>query len=261
MSSKQIVDGASQVTFRDGLTDAQKGLARTSAAALVENAKRSSADQSDTGGVKQNKVSGLQEYSPEGEGAVTPFVLAVPAPFDFGWAWHVGQAPHRVITDQNTGKLVLQARLGESGATHSHVHAGFGIFLRTDRPVRKRGASGKRALIRWQTQTSGPGTHALSEGGIEFTVLENGVFRGVEVHSKLWRKRVSIDEEAGFDGQMTEYWDPRVLDFSMEPGRDYTFNVGFWITCDRSFGTLGFGAAQCQGWMEGAVENIVIVDA
>lgn len=257
MSSSEELDSATTVSFRDGLTDAEKDMARKSVTAMLQNAKQSLAGQrANLGG----RVSGLDDYDADDRVEISPFVLAMPPPFDFGWAWNHGQGPDRVITDQDTGRLILHARLGASGSNYTHVHAGFGIFLRTDSPARKRGASGRRALIRWQTQTSGPGTHALSEGSMEFTVLENGVFRGVEARSKLWRKRVSIDEEDDFVGQMTQYRDPRVLDFSMEPGRDYTFNVGFWITCDRSSGTLGLGAAQCQGAMDGAVEGISIVD-
>ncbi len=256
MSNSEALDSTTTVSFRDGLTRAEKDIARTSVRAMLENAKRTFAEPPTTGSA--GPVSGLEEY--EADDTISPYVLAMPPPFDFGWAWNHGQGPHRVITDHDTGRLILHARLGASGGNYTHVHAGFGIFLRTDRPARKQGAAGRRALIRWQTQTSGPGTHAMSEGGMEFTVLENGVFRGVEARSKLWRKRVSIDEEESYVGQMTQYRDPRVLEFSMEPGRDYTFNVGFWITCDRSSGTLGLGAAQCQGAMDGAVEGISIID-
>ncbi len=257
MSNEVDVEhGTLEVFFRDGLTAREQELARASAIAIATNAARSATMQEGSGAPEDAPatLSGLTKY----DTAIQPaeFVLAVPPPFDFGWAWHDGQEPKQVITDQNTGRLVLYGQLNGGDATYSQVHAGFGIFLRTDRSVRPSGAAKKRAAVRWDTQAAGAYTHATSEGGIEYTVLENGVFHGVEARSKLWRKRVSIDEEEGFTGPMTYYWDPRTLDFTMEPGRDYTFNVGFWITCDRSFGA--FGAALCQGLLDGAVEAISV---
>ena len=183
-------------------------------------------------------------------------VLARPPPFDFGWNWHQGAPPHRIIVNNDTGHVRLYAR--STGSTgHSNLHAGFGIILRTDRPVTATGWSSRRMGFQWQVGAVGISAFALSEGGMEFTALENGRLIA-SASSKLWRKRVSgpSTEEAQSGANPFDVGDPRSLSFTMRPGFEYTFNVGVWVFVDRSTGVGG--DALCQGLIEGTVANIAI---
>ena len=49
--------------------------------------------------------------------------------------------------------------------------------------------------------------------------------------------------------------DPESLFFTMQPGREYTFNVGLWVFSDRS---TGIGAAGAQSLIQGTVTTIWI---
>lgn len=63
----------------------------------------------------------------------------------------------------------------------------------------------------------------------------------------------SPDESASEgDGPFTVS-EPRELKFTMKPGREYTFNVGIWVSTDYS---AGVGAAGVQALMEGDVHTV-----
>lgn len=185
-------------------------------------------------------------------------VLSVVPPFDFAWNWHDGGAPFQMNADKDTGRIWLHAR-SEGDVRFTSVHAGFGLILRTDRPVTAEGASLRKMSFKWQTQAGGVNSFALSEGGMEFTALENGQLIA-SASDKLFRKRVSggvFDAEEASDEVATfDVWKPLALNFQMNPGREYTFNVGIWITADRSNG-LG-GSSACQGLLDGNINAISI---
>ena len=110
------------------------------------------------------------------------------------------------------------------------AHAGFGLFLTTDHEVAAVGRSFKTVFYKYIGRAVGIGANATTEGGIEFTALEDGQLIASTSH-KLWRSRVSTtfgdwDEEAsGQEGPYAEF-EPRELAFTMRPGHGYTFNVG-----------------------------------
>ena len=53
-----------------------------------------------------------------------------------------------------------------------------------------------------------------------------------------------------------DVWKPLTLSFQMNPGNEYTFNVGLWLIADRSNG-VGGGSA-CQGMIDGNISAISI---
>ena len=76
------------------------------------------------------------------------------------------------------------------------------------------------------------------------------------VSVKLWRRRVSAnpDEEAhGETGPLLVGFPGAGLTFRMNPGHQYTFNVGMWVFTDRS---PGVGAAAAQSVIQGTTTSI-----
>ena len=185
-------------------------------------------------------------------------------PYHFSWSWHDqnGHAPHNQILINNTGEVGLDARSGSvDGGVSGLVaaHAGFGLVLRTDRTVT---ASGWSILdpgrFSYNMATVGIGSNATSEGGVEVTALENGRLIG-SAGFRWWRRRISAGESAsdregpytvGLPGD-----EAKELIFTMQPGREYTFNAGIWVFSDRS---PGIEAAAVQSLAQGTVTKIWI---
>jgi hypothetical protein len=179
-------------------------------------------------------------------------------PYDFGWSWHhqAGSAPVGSYF-RSDGAVGLDARSGSiAGGAGGFVdaHVGFGLSLRTDHQVNVTGRSLRRMRHSYTVGCTGVGGSATSEGGMEFTAMENGQFL-TAASAKLWRKRVSGLESAAHGEGPYAIYEPSELAFTMRPGRQYTFNVGIWAFADRS---PGAGIAWAQSLIEGDVLALTI---
>ncbi|MET7620339.1 hypothetical protein [Streptomyces sp. NPDC005408] len=178
-------------------------------------------------------------------------------PYDFSWAWHDGNgnAPFSILIDRPSGNLGLDARSGAlpGGASgFVNAHAGFGVFLRSDTP----GQRFPHAVLnpgRWSNvlKTVGIGSNATSEGGFELTVFEDGRLLAA-ASRKLWRTRIGAGESAS-GGEGWHLITGPELEFTIQPGRGYTFNAGVWVFSDRS---TGIGAAAVQSLLQGIVTRM-----
>lgn len=276
-----------EISFREGLTAEQVQTARRSVAALVARAEQASearvarAQLAQTLGAPLTRLIGADPEAAQALEALrylptddSELVADPPAfasgesltiekasildsvdikspPYDFGWRWHhqAGGAPIGSFTNAD-GHAGLDARSGSiaSGAsTFVDAHAGYGLVLRTPQQVNVTGHSLRKIWHSYVVGCNGVGGNATSEGGIEFTAMENGQFLTSASH-KVWRRRVSGLESDRFrsDGFYPMY-DPSELAFTMRPGREYTFNVGIWAFSDRS---PGAGVAWAQSRIE-----------
>jgi hypothetical protein len=183
--------------------------------------------------------------------------LATYPPYDFRWAWHDtnGHAPYNTMLVDATARAGLDARSGllDGGASgFVAAHAGFGVVLRTDHPAtRTGGAVVNQARFSFVMRAVGVGSNATTEGGLELTALEDGRLIA-STSDRLWRKKISAGESASGGPGSTEYR-PSALRFAMQPGRQYTFNVGIWVFTDRS---TGVGGAAVQALFEGNVSSL-----
>jgi hypothetical protein len=194
-----------------------------------------------------------------------PRVLARVPPYDFTWHWFnpLGGPSFNPRLNNETGYLALEGRSGTAGGGSGFVdaHSGFGLILRTDRPVTAVGRSSRRMRFSFGVRAIGVGSNATTEGGMEFTALEDGNLVA-SASARLWRRRVSAGLSSGFDEEahggagVFEVSEPSALVFAMQPGREYTFNVGAWVFTDRSPGA-GDAAATCL--IEGHVLALTIV--
>jgi hypothetical protein len=185
-------------------------------------------------------------------------------PYDFTWSWfnQQGSRPFNQMLINATGRVGLQARSGAvpGGASgFVEAHAGFGLLLNTDHPVTVTGRSLRRMQHSYEVRAVGVGGNATSEGGMEFTALEDGTLVASASH-KLWRERVSaslgdLDESGSGAGGPFAVTEPSELVFTMTPGREYTFNVGIWVFSDRS---TGVGAAAADSLLQGNVLALTI---
>jgi hypothetical protein len=123
------------------------------------------------------------------------------------------------------------------------AHAGYGLFLTTDRTVTAIGRSFKKVQYEYSVNAVGAAS-ALVEGGMEFTALEDGNLIA-SASGKIWRKRVcgppaedAFEQEGPF-----AVFEPNELAFTMRPGRGYTFNVGAWVFSDTDV-DVGFASAR-----------------
>ncbi|MBM7440941.1 hypothetical protein [Streptomyces sp. HB132] len=178
-------------------------------------------------------------------------------PYDFSWAWHDGNGhpPFSRILDRSTGDVGLDARSGlvAGGASgFVNAHAGFGVFLRSDTP----GQRFPHAVLNpgrfsHVMKAVGVGSNATSEGGFELTVFEDGRLLAA-VGRKLWRARISAGESSS-GGQGPFLITGPELQFTLQPGRGYTFNAGIWVYSDRS---TGIGGAAVQSLLQGVVTRM-----
>jgi len=186
-------------------------------------------------------------------------LLAMVPPYDFTWSWfnQQGGRPFDVYLVNQSGQVGFDARSGEApgGADgFVEVHAGFGVILRTERPVTAIGYSERRMRFSFVVEAVGIGANATSEGGMEFTALEDGrLLRSAT--AKRWRQRVSSGEDAHHREEWFVVTEPNKLEFTMQPGHEYTFNVGIWGFTDRSRGLGGKG--QAQSVIQAEVLNLV----
>lgn len=195
-------------------------------------------------------------YFPPHERANVRSVGFVP-PYDFSWSWHdaAGFPPNSRILNRSTGEVGLDARSGSAPGGASGLvaaHAGFGVILPSTNPGQKfPHAVLNPGRFSYTMKTVGVGCNATSEGGFDLTVFEDGRFL-VGANAQLWRERISAGEERrGGDG-------PRPmtgpeLQFTMVPGRTYSFNAGIWVVTDRS---TGIGAAAAQSLLQGTVTRM-----
>lgn len=193
--------------------------------------------------------------SPEGVPSIRS--LGFVPPYDFSWSWHDGNGhpPFNRILDRPRGEVGLDARSGSvpGGASgFVNAHAGFGVFLRS-------GSTGQRfphavlnpGRFSYAMRSVGIGGNATSEGGFEITVFEDGRLLAA-ASRKLWRKRISGNESAS-DAQGPQVFTGPELQFTIHPGREYTFNAGIWVFTDRS---TGVGAAAVQSLLQGTVTRM-----
>jgi hypothetical protein len=176
------------------------------------------------------------------------------APYDFTWSWHNENAnpPHNQVFQRSTGRVALDARSGAvaggaSGAVEAH--AGYGVVLTTDHPMPVVGRALRRARYSVGIEAVGVGSNATATIGMELTALEDGKLIAI-ASDTIWRKRVSGSLFSPYEKETDQqgpamFIEPRELAFFMQPGREYTFNVGIWVRTDRSFG-IGAGAAYAQ---------------
>jgi hypothetical protein len=173
-------------------------------------------------------------------------------PFHYAWSWHdqFGSPPFELVQDRPLGFVRLDARSGlvDGGASgFVNAHAGFGVGLSTDRPMRA-GAwaflQDVLSIYKMRT-TPGLGTNATTEGGVEVTALRNGTELVASFGNKLFRRRISqsesADERVGPSNWPVPYPTPSELSFQMPAGQTFTFNVGAWVFTDRSPGVGGAG--------------------
>jgi hypothetical protein len=206
----------------------------------------------------------LDEPTPLHSGLGGILALRQP-PYDFTWWWHnqAGSPPFERVVNHDTGMYRLDARTGNTpGGASKFVdaHAGFGLVFRPAEVTTlmvARGNSRRTLGYAYDTGALGIEAYALAEGGMEFTALENG--RLVASDSvKLWRSRVSVDEEAHFDsGPTVRQFRPPELRFTMQPGREYTFNVGVWVKTEKSAGPF-FGAGAAHTVTNGIVQTMTV---
>jgi hypothetical protein len=177
-------------------------------------------------------------------------------PFDFGWSWFDGGGgpPFSQMLNRETGRIGIDARSGavEGGVSgFVNAHAGFGVALTTDHTVRAVGRCARRTHYSYHVRAVGVGSNMTAEGGTELTVLEDGALIAAATE-KVFRKRVSAslfspDESDDSDSGGFGVGEAMQVNFTMQPGRIYTFNIGGWAFCDRA---TGVGAAGGQALVE-----------
>src|SRR5687768_8777689 len=149
--------------------------------------------------------------------AIRPIDVRVP-PYDFQWSWHLpdGFPPADQLLDKNTGRVGLSAASGPGGVSgFINAHAGFGLSLFADRDVTAIGRSLRIMHYGYSLNAIGVDSSATSEGGLEFTALEDGTLINI-VSEKLWRKRVSsTDENTFFEAGPHAVFEPQELAFEM----------------------------------------------
>ncbi|MFD5747018.1 hypothetical protein [Streptomyces sp. NPDC127033] len=168
-------------------------------------------------------------------------------PYDFSWSWHRqdGSPPFRQAINRPAGRVDVDARSGSLmvGGAPKFVdaHAGFGLFFRPPANGVLVGDSLRRLAFGFVVAAYGIGSWAVSEGGTEHTILEDGQLKQFASH-KLWRKRLSVNEFERFvSPTITDT--PMPISFPVKAGHDYTFNVGFWVRTDNR-SAIGRSCAQ-----------------
>lgn len=151
-------------------------------------------------------------------------------PFHFAWHWHSGTPdPEQLpVLDRPNGSIDVAHNTGTNGDRQVSHHAGFGISLNTDHPKNVTGRSLRRTTYSYGVGAGFPNGSATAEGGMEMTVVENGtLIRFAE--DKIFRKRVSVNENDGVELDGFVVGDPIEVSWTMLPGSRYEFNVGAWV--------------------------------
>ncbi|MEU1409679.1 hypothetical protein ABZ471_47075 [Streptomyces sp. NPDC005728] len=173
-------------------------------------------------------------------------------PYPFDWKWHQlnGSAPYDTFLNRSRGAVGIEARCGPlvpgSGGKFVNAHAGFGVFVRPT--VSGILTCDSLRLMTWGyfVGALGIGSNATVEGGVEHTIMEDGVFRAGGSH-KLFRKRVSVDEVSSGHSQGVIADSPMPVSFPVLAGHGYTFNVGAWVYADNTAGVGTSGAVAVIG--------------
>lgn len=173
---------------------------------------------------------------------VNNFIFRV-APFDYDWNWQVPtDATVLLKPDGSPGRALLRTEASpRTGHTLVEAHAGVGIALRTTWPAKATMRCLRRIQVIYNVAGSAD-AWALTEGGIELTILRDGVLVNAAQH-KVFRARASagdsMSDSFGFYGEP----EPRELSCHMDAGPIYTFNAGIWIRVERHKTVLGDGGA------------------
>lgn len=174
-------------------------------------------------------------------------------PFDFSWKWfhEGGSPPVAQELDPPSGTLHMKGQCGVltpagAGGRFVEGHAGYGLFFRPDRDGVLVGQSSRRFLkfaysLGAQSPPFSPvPPWALTEGGTEFTVLEDGQWKA-GFGRQRWRKRVSVNEQDQFESNL--FGDgPARVEHPVRAGAGYTFNVGIWFLVDNASNVGASGA-------------------
>jgi hypothetical protein len=164
-----------------------------------------------------------------------------PIPYHFDWRWFDsggGGFPHTSV-DRNNGVVNIDVRASAiDGSTGIRAHAGFGVILNTDREVAAIGRALRQTHDKFGVAGGPGGGHAISEGGAELTVFENGNFV-TSATEKRWRKRVSNGELDSFDSGGFGTGAPIEVVWPMRRGFEYTLNVGVWVYAEYDDGLFG----------------------
>jgi hypothetical protein len=165
------------------------------------------------------------------------------APWDFQWQWFDGRAPTVSNVDRPNGRIQIQTAAGGSD-NRSDAHGGFGVALSSASVQAASGRSLRSTDFSYNVGAGVAGGTATAEGGMEMTVIENGAVLS-SAQDKVFRKRVSNgeDDSVGPDGFATG--GGIQVDWVMQPGHTYTFNVGGWVFCEShdGIGFSGFSTA------------------
>lgn len=157
-------------------------------------------------------------------------------PWHFQWQWHNGQPPVASSQDRTNGQIQM-ATFADQNHNWSDAHGGFGVALTTDRVQAAAGRALRRTDHTYLVQAGALGGSATVEGGVEITALEDGRLLTF-ARDKRFRQRLTNGEEdfLGFGGWSTG--EGIEVDWIMQPGRIYTFNIGCWVFCE-ALGGLG----------------------
>ncbi len=206
--------------------------------------------------LRDDDVVDLDGTVPRNRDGVSVYSFAVGPPYDFAWSFHEsgGHAPHNQILNRDNGQVGLDARSGSAPGGASgwvKAHCGFGIFLPQSSGQKYPHAVLNPGEWSYAVGTSGVGGNATAEGGFDLAIFEEGRFvAGADI--KLWRKRVSGGEDSHWSEPSRLITGPE-LQFTMQPGRQYTFNAGIWVYSDR---TNGIGSAGAQARLQGMLTKM-----
>jgi hypothetical protein len=198
----------------------------------------------------------LETTEPQYRDDVARYSFTVGPPYDFAWSFFEdgGYAPHNQILNRDNGQVGLDARSGSVPSGKSgwvKAHCGFGIFLPQSSGQKYPHAVLNPGEWSWTVGASGISSNATSEGGFDLAIFEEGRFvTGAGI--KLWRYRVSSGEDS-HGSQPKHLITGPDLQFTMNPGRQYTFNAGIWVYSDR---TNGIGSAGAQARLQGMLTKM-----
>jgi hypothetical protein len=196
------------------------------------------------------------------EGGPTPFVYAdtIDPPYPIVWSWHdtSGYSPYHVTLDSPGGYVEVEARSGhlDGGAAGAvNAHAGFGVTFTATHTGTAYCAATATASYIGSVASAGVGGNATAEGTVEFTAFNNSQFIA-EAHAKYYRKRVSGNEHDEVrSSSPVAVTNPARLQFPVQAGLVYTFNIGAWVHSDRS---TGAGVAAARSVLGLSVRHMVV---
>lgn len=198
----------------------------------------------------------IETTEPQDRDDVARYSFAVGPPYHFAWSFfqNGGYAPHNQILNRDNGQVGLDARSGSVPNGRSgwvKAHCGFGIFLPQSSGPKYPHAVLNPGEWSWTVGASGIGSNATAEAGFDLAIFEEGRYvTGAGI--KLFRYRVSSGEDSHGGAPKHLITGPE-LQFTMNPGRQYTFNAGIWVYSDR---TNGIGSAGAQSRLQGMLTKM-----